>query len=252
MRKGTRALAEEAERLRADNALLSTQVDELRKRSDEDPDLAFLFIMTYGRSGSTLVSGLLNALPGYLIRGENRHAIHHLFDYHNTLTSEKNRGSADAYRTPTHPFFGISDVPLDRSLAGIRRLVLETLLRPEADTRVIGFKEIRWYHSDMEQYVAWLREVFPGVRFLVNTRAHDSVLASGWWAEGDREHNSAHLANTERRILAVASELGDAAYHVHYDDYVTDPTLLRGLYDWLGEPWDEASVRATMTVRHSV
>ena len=31
--------------------------------------------MTYGRSGSTLVQGLLNSIPGYLIRGENSAAL---------------------------------------------------------------------------------------------------------------------------------------------------------------------------------
>ncbi len=249
MRSRARA---EARELTEENARLTRQLEALRKRSGEDPDLSFLFVMTYGRSGSTLVSGLLNALPGYLVRGENRHALQHLFRYHCTLAVEKRRRPAKVFRTPTHPFFGIGDVPLAASLSGIRRLVLETLLRPQADTRVVGFKEIRWYHDDMEEYVAWLRKVFPGARFLVNTRAHESVLASGWWATGDLEHNRAHLAETERRILAVAADLGEAAYHVHYDDYVADPTVLRGLYEWLGEPWDEAAVRAIMAVRHSV
>ena len=126
----------------------------------------------------------------------------------------------------------------------------ETVLRPQEDTRVTGFKEIRWYHPDLEEYVAWLREVFPGARFLVNTRNHADVLKSKWWAEG--EDKSGHLADIERRILALADTLGDAAYHVHYDDYVADPTVLRGLFDWLGEEFDEATVRATMAVRHSV
>ncbi len=252
MRGRTRASAEEVEALRADKRRLERQVTTLLKRGGEDPELSFLFVITYGRSGSTLVSGLLNALPGYVIRGENRDALRHLFDYHRTLVTEKAKGPAAAYRTPTHPFYGIGDVPLTLSLSGIRRLVLETLLRPHAATRVVGFKEIRWYRDDMEEYVVWLRRVFPGARFLVNTRDHASVLKSGWWAQGDREHNAAHLADTERRILAVAAELGEAAYHVHYDDYVADPNVLQGLYEWLGEPWDEASVRATMAVRHSV
>ncbi|CAN5609870.1 hypothetical protein BH11ACT8_BH11ACT8_25560 [soil metagenome] len=245
----------ELDDLRADNARLKERVQRLRKRQGADDDLGYLFVVTYGRSGSTLVSGLLNAIDGYLIRGENRNALLHLFRYHQSLATEKAKGPASAFRTPTHPWFGIGDVPLDRSLAGIRRLVLGTLLRPQADTRVVGFKEIRWYDEDMEAYVAWLREVFPGARFLVNTRDHASVLKSAWWAEDDpekAEHNAEFLAETERRILAVAESLGEAAFHVHYDEYVADPTVLRGLYEWLGEPWDEAAVRATMAVRHSV
>ncbi|MDN4173226.1 sulfotransferase [Nocardioides sp. SOB77] len=228
----------------------------LRKhRRRENPDLDYLFVVTYGRSGSTLVSGLLNAIPGYLIRGENRDALHHLFTFHRTMLTESRRGSKERLRQPTHPFFGIADFPAQRSLAGIRRLVVDTVLRPEEDTRVTGFKEIRWYHPDLEEYVAWLREVFPGARFLVNTRAHADVLQSKWWAQGDedeRARKAEHLEENEERLLRLAADLGDAAYHVHYDEYVADPAVLRGMYEWLGEPWDEESVRATMAVRHSV
>ena len=37
-----------------------------------------VFVMTYGRSGSTLLMGILNSIPGWLLRGENRHAMRHL------------------------------------------------------------------------------------------------------------------------------------------------------------------------------
>ncbi len=47
--------------------------------------------MTYGRSGSTLVQGILDSIPGYLIRGENRDALPHLFAYHQTLVKEAAR-----------------------------------------------------------------------------------------------------------------------------------------------------------------
>ena len=127
--------------------------------------------------------------------------------------------------------------------------MLDTVLRPEPETRVTGFKEIRWYQDDLADFCAWLRQVFPGARFVVNTRNQADVLKSKWWAKQD---NTAYLAGIEERILGVAADLGDAAYHVHYDDYVADPTVLRGLYAWLGEEFDLASVRTTLGTRHSV
>lgn len=219
-----------------------------RRRRQRPRDLAYVFVVTYGRSGSTLLAGILNSIPGWLIRGENRDALHHLFLFHQTLATEKARLGPQLGRQRTHPFYGMSDVPLDRSLAGIQGLVLDTVLRPKPDTRVTGFKEIRWYQPDLEEYVAWLREVFPGARFVVNTRNHDDVLKSGWWAEGD---HAAGLAAAEAGILRLADSLGDAAYRVHYDDYVADPATLRGLFDWLGEPFDEAAVRVVMAKRHA-
>jgi hypothetical protein len=214
------------------------------------PDLEYLFVVTYGRSGSTLLMGVLNTLPGYLLRGENRDALHHLFLFDKTMRTESARAPRRRLRQPTHPFFGIGDYPQERAVRQLRRLVTDTVLRPNEDTRVTGFKEIRWYHEDLEEYVAWLREVFPGARFVVNTRDHADVLRSKWWAKG--ADKTERLAEIEQRLLALADALGDAAYRVHYDDYVADPAVLRGLFDWLGEPFDEDTVRATMAVKHSV
>jgi hypothetical protein len=213
-------------------------------------DLDYLFVVTYGRSGSTLLMGLLNTLPGYLIRGENRDALHHLFLFDQTMRAESARGPKRKLREPTHPFFGIAGYPREKAVRQLRRIATETVMRPREGTRVTGFKEIRWYHQDLEEYVAWLREVFPGARFLVNTRNHDDVLKSKWWAEG--EDKSGHLAAVEQRVLDLADTLGDAAYRVHYDEYVADPTVLRGMFAWLGEEFDEATVRATMAVKHSI
>lgn len=212
------------------------------------PDLEYVFVVTYGRSGSTLLMGILNSIPGWLLRGENRDALHHLLAFHRTMGAESDRKRGTPL-SPTHPWFGIDGFPRKRSLRLIRRLATDTVLRPEPDTRVTGFKEIRWYQDDLEEYVAWLRRVFPGARFVVNTRERADVLRSQWWAEGDRAQE---LGEIEDRILRLAADLGDAAYRVHYDDYVADPASLRGLFDWLGEPFDETAVRAVMAVRHSV
>ncbi|MGA8255735.1 MAG: sulfotransferase [Nocardioides sp.] len=236
--------------LREENVRLKERVQRLKARAG-DQELAYLFVVTYGRSGSTLVSGLLNAIPGYLVRGENRDALRHLYEFHQQLVFNA-RGPKGNFRKKTHPFYGAGDFPEQRSIDGIRRLVLDTVLRPKADTRVVGFKEIRWYADDLVDYVSWLREVFPGARFLINTRAHADVLKSAWWAEGDAEQNASHLAANEAQLLSLAHDLGEAAYRIHYDDYVADPTVLRGLFDWLGEAWDEDAVRATFEVKHSI
>jgi hypothetical protein len=206
--------------------------------------------MTYGRSGSTLLQGVLNSIPGYLIRGENRDALHHLYQFHRTCVDEAARvtrkdGSAlDA----THPFFGIDAFPAERSLEQLRALATQTLLRPGPTTRVAGFKEIRWSHRDLADFVAFLSDVFPQSRFLVNTRDHESVLASKFWRNQPRD---GRLERVERSILEVAGSLGDSAYRVHYDDYVQDPDSLAGMFRWLGEPFDGPAVRAVMGVRHS-
>lgn len=229
---------------------LRRKVDKLRRQQTPRADLSYVFVMTYGRSGSTLLTGLLNAIPGYLIRGENGDALRGLYDFHETCLEQSQRAPVERLRMKTNPFFGIGDYPAPLALQRIRGLALDTVLRPKAETRVSGFKEIRWWRGDIRPYAEWLREVFPGARFVVNTRDHDKVLKSKWWAKGDDK--TEHLNDIEDRILAAAAELGDAAYRVHFDDWVNDPTTLRGLFEWLGEEFDEPTVRATLAKKHSV
>lgn len=239
-------------RLQADNDRLRGELAALRVEQQGPRDLGYLFVVTYGRSGSTLLMGLLNQIPGYVIRGENRAALRQLHNYHRTLMRERERHSATRSGQSTHPWFGIADVPPQRLTDGVRHLAVSTLLRPGPGTRVTGFKEIRWAQGNLEEHVAWLQEVFPGARFVINTRGLENVLQSRWWAEGDQEKNERVLRSADQQVRALATSLGDAAHHVHFDDYIADPTALRGLYAWLGEEWDEAGVRATLAVPHSI
>ena len=184
-----------------------------RLREQQDPkDLGYVFICTYGRSGSTLLQGVLNSIPGYLIRGENRQALRHLYEMHQVLMRQKRSHSGFINRGEplpvTHPFHGIDGYP-NSAHKSFRRLALELLLRPEEDTRVTGFKEIRWADEDVVGYVRFLRNVFPGARFVINTRDLDAVAASAWWAEDPDAR--AKLEQAEERLAEVEQEVRDPA-----------------------------------------
>jgi hypothetical protein len=211
--------------------------------------LGYLVIVTYGRSGSTLLQGILNSIPGYVIRGENRDAIRYLFEYQRHILAQKAEHTNRRPLGPRKAWFGIDEVPEDVSLASLRSVVLRTLLRPEPGTRVIGFKEIRWWAGDWEEYVDFLAQLLPGLRVVINTRNHDDVAKSKWWPE--REDPMGMLERYERRLDEIEARFGERAYRLHFDDWVADPGVLRGLYDWLGEPFDRATVDAVMAVKHS-
>jgi hypothetical protein len=75
------------------------------------------------------------------------------------------------------------------------------------------------------------------------------VVRSGFWAR--RPGAEAVVRRRHAAILEAADQLGDAVYRVHYDEWVSDPEALRGLFDWLGIRFDLPQVTEVMAQPHS-
>ncbi len=238
-----RRLIEERDALRADVGRLQRKVRRLESGQREYGDYDYVFVMAYGRSGSTLLQAILNSTPGVLMRGENRGLAYYLHQFHKSAVKDA-AWAGDVARRKVNPFFGIRDYPADLAVTRIRELLLDTVLRPEPGTKVLGFKEIRWYQEDLPEYLDFMRKVFPGARFILNTRQLSDVARSSWWADHDDAFEQ--LEVIEERMLSAAEALGPSVFHLRYDEYVDDPSKLRGLFEWLGLEFDEARVRKVM------
>lgn len=225
-----------------------SQEELYRREIIAEPTNGYLFIVTYGRSGSTLLQGILSSIPGYLIRGENGGATYHLYKFHSAVATRRDakHGSTSS---PQNPWFGIGGYLDPVAFNALRRLLLTTLLRPEEDTKVVGFKEIRWLQTDLLDYVHFLRAVFPKARFIINTRNLDDVATSKWWATQPNARDN--LDRAEQRMLVLLGELGDDAFHIHYDDYVANVARLRPLFEWLGEEFNASLIQEVMARKHS-
>lgn len=243
----------DAQRARATR--LAGELERLRTTATTEPvrdgtDLSYVFIVTYGRSGSTLLQGILSATPGVVVRGENGGVIRHLFAFHDTVTRHRDRLAREDVLPPSHPWWGVDGYPDATAFRDLRTLLLDTVLRPGAGTTHIGFKEIDWPTEHLAELFTFMLEVFPGARFVLNTRDLAEVATSKWWARNPDA--LAELTAMEQRYVAALGALGDDAWRrVHYDDWVHDPARLRDLFDWLGIDFDEARVRSVMDVPHS-
>lgn len=193
--------------------------------------------------------GLLNSLPGYCIRGENQGVLYDLFKFHQKILEARASHSTDAPLTPRDAWYGIDEYPEDIAFDRMRSLVVDSLLRPSHDTRVTGFKEIRWWMAQPIEYLDFIEAVFPGARFILNTRNLDDVAKSSWYRS--RPDARADLEGVEQRLKDTIARRRDRAYHVHYDDYVANPAVLGGLWEWLGEDFDLDGVTEVLGQRHS-
>lgn len=220
----------------------------------ENMPAAHVFIVTYGRSGSTLLQNLLNSLPGYQIRGENNNALLHLARaWHAIESAGPMRGMRREGKTSdqTHPWYGAEAVDPEVFGAALARTFSAEVLRPGPDVRVSGFKEIRFHLQPgfFATYLDFIRAFFPGTRFVINTRDHAAVARSGWFARRSAAQVDQTLSQAERLFDAYRAANPENCYHVHYDDYVADPQQLRGLFDFLGESWDEDLIAGVMGTR---
>ena len=217
-----------------------------------------VFIVTYGRSGSTLLQSLLNGLPGALIRGENENLLAPLARAWDILRhseqgarmrekiAEKGRPSAR-----TDPWFGYEDVTADAMGAALTQAFVDIVLRPAPDTRIAGFKEIRW-HRDPAAFPVMLdllRRHFPQAHFLFNLRDHAAVAQSGWWATMKPDLVRRELERAEALYAAYARRHTKHCLTLRYDELVGDIDAWRPLFAFLDEPFDADLVSATLSRR---
>lgn len=227
---------------------ISDHVEQRRSR------FAFLFIVTYGRSGSTLLQGILNAIPGYRIYGENHNALFHIFRAYNHLRIAKlefGRKPTD----PTNAWYGIDGIPLKLFGRRCANVFFQTCLRPQEGTRCIGFKEIRYTREEIDdeefpQYLKYIAEYFPRTGFIFNVRDAKMAANSGFWQKQERDSVVSVLEDSRRRFTEYATDRKNC-FLFDYDRLMADRSHARDLFVFLDEPYESESLEAVLRVRHS-
>lgn len=168
----------------------------------------FVFVVTYGRSGSTLVQGMLNQMPRTLVRGENGLYVQHLFRAWRAADDIRQKRKGPTSRKPTNAFFGINALTRKRFVRSAHRLVVGGLLgaEDEKDYDRLGFKEVEWHHLTPEEtapFFDWLDEVCPGATYVLNTRDVEQVMGSGFWQRRDADEAKAAID----RVIEIQDHL---------------------------------------------
>jgi hypothetical protein len=203
----------------------------------------YLFIVAYGRSGSTVLKNIVSGIPGYHIAGENGNALYRLYQSHQAIKFAKEKFSPD-FAGPEGPWAGAGAFEPDRFAQRLAALFTAEIINPPPDARVIGFKEIRYFHSvrQFDFYLRFIAKFLAPARFILNTRDPDEVARSGWWQANDPECVASEIALYNHLLCRHAEQNPQTCFHVHHNDYRNDPSALRPLFDFLGEAFDEARV----------
>lgn len=209
-------------------------------------DYRYVFIVTYGRSGSTLLMSILNSIEGYNIKGENFNTLFGLFRATQCARRAKREFGGELYRPSWAGVREIDPIAFSRACA---EAFVSHVLQPRNGDRVLGFKEIRYVLNlnAIDNYLTFIEEVFPDVLFVFNIRDPESASKSGWWkkTEGAADTISRYndVLGNQARLRAKRSHL------VHYDQYCRDLRTLKPLFDFLGEDFDYAVVREVLAAK---
>ncbi len=180
-----------------------------RLRRSGGPPHGFVFVVTYGRSGSTLVQGLLNTLPRTLVRGENDlYLLHHYRAWAGVRQFQQSHADTGSRKGPRSAFYGIDEVDLDRFVSSTHDLAVAQMLgaTPASEVDRLGFKEVLWHRiaaDETADFVDWFEQVFPGARYVLNRRDHESVAGSGFWRRQDPQE----VMRAIRRVEEIQDHL---------------------------------------------
>lgn len=216
-----------------------------------------LYVLTYGRSGSTLLTGYLSMLPGIDLRGENYLYMLPFAQSDERMLALSQLRYADRHKTSS-PWYGSQQSSYPRYRRQLRKLLLDQLYPLRPIPKTLGFKEIRWWYrlspDRFEQDLTWLLDLFPRGGVVVLTRDLEKVFSGAWWAEmsdDERRNAQAQLQQFETLAKEYVANFPDRAIHVTYEGFTSDPGMARELTEFLGLGFRERIWRKALGTRFS-
>ena len=216
-----------------------------------EPRFSDIFIVTYGRTGSTLLQALLNTAPGTDIEGENYGFLYFLFSARRALRASRAHVAAEGPDTVSHPFYGATRGYRLDSEREIVELARRFLRHGSPAATVCGFKDVRYDLPDLEDYLDFLKTIGARPHFVLLIRNHDDVLASGFMRKADAAEARSRLAATEQAFAGFAARNPDCTTTADYSDIAAAGPALQRLFERLGLAYDESKIAATLAREHS-
>lgn len=211
-----------------------------------------LFIVTYGRSGSTLMQNMLMTIPGCTLRGENHNVMLPIFEACQKIKKTKatwHKAGAE----PSHPWYGADTMAPLRFTAALVDAFVKHVLNPPKDARWIGFKEIRFNAMDDKMFdvLDFMRANFKNAHIVMSTRNKDQVMKSGWWPKHDPVKVAGMIDRMDKKFREYNRLHPKSTSLVDYADFSRDPATMKPVFEALGETYDEDALRAVMANRLS-
>lgn len=209
-----------------------------------------IFIVTYGRSGSTLLQSLLHTIPECEIRGENHNMMETIWSSAVRARMTRNTwGKTEC--PPNHPWHGADKIRPGLFAEGMIDSFIANVLQPSPTARYFGFKEIRYdaFGKRFPEVLEFMRRHFKDPLFIFNIRNVEDVAKSAWWKNWKTEDVHKLVNSMDKRFSEYHEQHPDCTFLVSYEEFSQDPLALRPLFEKLGEPLDETKISSVLATK---
>ena len=203
-------------------------------------DHNYIFIVTYGRSGSTVLQNLLQAIPGYFVRGENMNILYQFYKSYSAAYDARHQHGRKPH-APDNPWYGANEIDPESVRHRLIDTFVDEILHPPKDARVVGFKEIRFHEAGpehFEDFLNFIHDSFPGCKFIFNSRPWEEVSRSGWWATMDPLRVKEVITGADALYADYLTAHPDRGLQLHQQITRADAAAFKPLFEFLGEPFD--------------
>ena len=210
----------------------------------------YVFIVTYGRSGSTLLQNILNSIDGYLIRGENNNILFDLYKSYRKAIFAKERFGMQ-YLDEKTPWFGSDLIGPEKFGRKLVHLFTNEILNPEIDTKVLGFKEIRYFENQEEfkPFLKFMLRMYSPACIIFNKRDANEVKKSGWWKDMPEEQVIETINSYDKIMEEFIKENPENSIMVDYNKYTKDYHELSPLFEFLNEDLNENNLKDILNIK---
>ncbi len=213
-----------------------------------------VFVVTYGRTGSTALLKALNAIDGACIRGQNGGVLADLAEAVETLRDFAAERANDLALAAGNPWVGLGEARPDALARSLAEAFTRDVLAPPPGTRLTGFKEIRYTDEilsdrSFDATIRFMLEAFPDPRIVFLTRDPAQCARSGWWQDRDPEVVVDVLEMTMERFRRAHETHRDHSFMIDHATFDRRPVGLHPLVDWLGETVNQEVLAAALEER---
>jgi hypothetical protein len=221
----------------------------------------YVFVVTYGRSGSTLTQGMLNTLPRTLVRGENNLYLLPIYRAYAGLAAFKDKFGGPGAAKPSSAFYGLDVADLGAFAASVRELVQRQLLAGVAPDEVdrLGFKEVLWHRVKRDEWAGFfgfLDLVFADPLYVLNQRDLAMASTSGFWRKKAPGVAERQISRVQKLHEYLRESRPERCLDTRYEELTSDDRevaarQLRGLAEFVTGSCDDDLLAALFATRET-